>query len=318
MNSTSLTPPTAKTTSSLNVTQRLISPISSSHIALSPERHEDDIAASHVLASLSNYHSPSENRMNHFQFASPSIHSGSHGSLSKIQTPYQEEDAAVFLGESSSLRYVTEEPSPAGPAQRRHSLLRFRHAVPSTAKEDAMVPEWEAERRRVRMKALQAEGTFSFPPIDVRLELLKAYFQWFHPHFAIVDEADFWDSHGNDTVSALLLQAMLFIGVMHCEESTLTTLGWGNRHRAKWLFYIRAKDIYDATYETNKVTVIQALFLMSFWRAGDHSGADQGAASRSRRWRGTEFEAEEKAMVGYLCPRATMRIGPGVAEPYPR
>jgi hypothetical protein len=247
---------------------KLINYTSSSHVALSPERHEDDIAASHVLASLSNYHSPSENRMNQFQFASPSIHSGSHGSLSKIETPHQEEDTAVFLGESSSLRYVTEEPSPAGPAQRRHSLLRFRHAVPNTAKEAAMVPEWEAERRRVRMKALQAEGTFSFPPIEVRLELLKAYFQWFHPTFAVVDEAEFWESHGNDAVSALLLQAMLFIGVMHCEESTLTNLGWGNRHRAKWLFYIRAKDIYDATYETNKVTVIQALFLMSFWRAG--------------------------------------------------
>jgi hypothetical protein len=262
---------------------------------LSPERHEDDIAASHVLASLSsNFHTPTDNRMSQFQFASPSIHSDSHGGLSKIETPRQEDDAAVFLGESSSLRYVTEEPSPTGPAavaQRRQSLLRFHHAVPSTAKEDAMVPEWEAERRRARMKALHAEGTFSFPSKDVRLELLKAYFQWFHPHFAVVDEADFWEAHGNDTVSALLLQAMLFIGVIHCEESTLTTLGWGNRHRAKWLFYIRAKDIYDATYETNKVTVIQALFLMSFWRAGALLEKD------ARHWLGTAISlAQTKAL----------------------
>ncbi|KAF2822998.1 hypothetical protein CC86DRAFT_299520 [Ophiobolus disseminans] len=240
--------------------------------------------------------------MNPFQFTSPSTRSESLGGP-KTGTPRQEDDAAVFLGESSSLRYVTDEPSPAGPpTERRQSLYRFRHAVPNAVKEDAMVPEWEAERRRVRMKALQAEGTFSFPPAEVRVELLKAYFQWFHPHFAVVDEMDFWEAHQNSTIAPLLLQAMLFIGVIHCEESTLGNLGWGNRHRAKWLFYIRyavivysilfePKDIYDATCETNKITVIQALFLMSFWRAGALLEKD------ARHWLGTAISlAQTKAL----------------------
>ncbi|OAL01019.1 hypothetical protein IQ06DRAFT_273792 [Phaeosphaeriaceae sp. SRC1lsM3a] len=271
----------------------------SPNTTISPQRHDDEVAASHVLASLSsNFHSPADTRLNHFQFTPPSTRSDyqsdSNNRATKTDTPRQEDESAVFLGESSSLRYVTEEPSPAGPAaaeQRRASLFRFRHAVPNTAKEDAMVPEWEAERRRARMKALQHEGTFSFPPTEIRLELLKAYFQWFHSHFAVVDEADFWEAHEKNTVSPLLLQAMLFIGVIHCEESTLTNLGWGNRHRAKWLFYIRAKDIYDATYETNKVTVIQALFLMSFWRAGALLEKD------ARHWLGTAISlAQTKAL----------------------
>ncbi|KAH8724455.1 fungal-specific transcription factor domain-containing protein [Phaeosphaeriaceae sp. PMI808] len=274
---------------------------------LSPERHEDEVAASHVLASLStNFQHPADARINQFQFASPSVPSESQGVSTKTETPRQEDDAAVFLGESSSLRYVTEEPSPADPtAERRHSLFRFRHSVPNAAKEDAMVPEWEAERRRTRMKALQAEGTFTFPPIDVRLELLRAYFQWFHSHFAVIDEADFWEAHQSNTVSPLLLQAMLFIGVIHCEESTLTTLGWGNRHRAKWLFYIRAKDIYDATYETNKVTVIQSLFLMSFWRAGALLEKD------ARHWLGTAISlAQTKALhrSGEDCEEKILRL----------
>lgn len=61
---------------------------------------------------------------------------------------------------------------------------------------------------------------------------------------------------------------MLFIGVIHSDDATLDSLDWGSRHRAKYLFYTRAKDLYDAEYETRKLTVIQALFLMSFWRAG--------------------------------------------------
>ncbi len=149
------------------------------------------------------------------------------------------------------------------------------------------MPEWEAERRLARKKALQAEGAFSFPPAEVRLELFHAYFKWFHPHFAIMDEEEFWTSYREFNFSGLLLQAMMFIGVIHCEESTLHNLGWGNRHRAKWFFYIRAKDIYDATYETDKIIVIQALFLMSFWRAGALLEKD------ARHWLGTAISLSQ-------------------------
>ncbi|KAF2135045.1 hypothetical protein P153DRAFT_352932 [Dothidotthia symphoricarpi CBS 119687] len=256
--------------------------VNSQTASTTPERHADEVAASHVLASLSsNFHSPADTHntahTNEYSFATPAGQTEFHGTLSKTETPRSEDDTAVFLGESSSLRYVTDEQTPVP----RPNRPRLRHAVPNAVKADALVPQWEAERRRARMEALQAEGTFSFPPNPVRMELLKAYFEWFHPHFAILDETDFWASHQGGNASPLLLQAMLFIGVIHCEESTITTLGWGNRHRAKWLFYIRAKDIYDATYETNKITVIQALFLMSFWRAGALLEKD------ARHWLGT-------------------------------
>ncbi|KAH9869478.1 hypothetical protein IAQ61_006684 [Plenodomus lingam] len=267
------------------------SPKQDSKPPLNPHRHEDEVAVSHVLASMSttNFHSPltyskPSTSASQYQFAIPSVPSEHNNDLSRLDSTQPDREDAVFLGESSSLRYVTEEPSPAA-AERRQSV--FRHAVPSAAKAEAFVPQWEAERRRARMKALQAEGAFSFPPAAVREELLKAYFQWFHPHFAIIDEADFWDLHRDGRVSPLLLQAMLFIGVIHCGEATLTSLGWGNRHRAKWLFYIRAKDIYDATYESNKIIVIQALFLMSFWRAGALLEKD------ARHWLGTAISLSQ-------------------------
>jgi hypothetical protein len=259
---------------------------------MTAERHEDDIAASHVLASLSTkFHSPAENQTANnntdFQFATPRTRSDSQAGLTRTETNRPEDDAAVFLGESSSLRYVTQEDTPI-PAPHRP---RLRHSVPNAVKAEALVPEWEAERRRKRMQALQAEGAFSFPPSDVRIALLEAYFQWFHPHFAVVDEADLWESHRQGTISPLLLQAMLFIGVIHCEESTLRNLGWGNRHRARYIFYIRAKDIYDASYETNKMIVIQAVFLMSFWRAGALLEKD------ARHWLGAAISlAQTKAL----------------------
>ncbi|KAJ4317366.1 hypothetical protein N0V94_004969 [Neodidymelliopsis sp. IMI 364377] len=266
--------------------------LAAAEIDMTAERHEDDIAASHVLASLSTkFHSPAENQTaknnTDFQFATPRTRSDSQAGLTRTETNRPEDDAAVFLGESSSLRYVTEEDTPI-PASHRP---RLRHSVPNAVKAEALVPEWEAERRRKRMQALQAEGAFSFPPSDVRIALLEAYFQWFHPHFAVVDEADLWESHRQGTISPLLLQTMLFIGVIHCEESTLRNLGWGNRHRARYIFYIRAKDIYDASYETNKTIVIQAVFLMSFWRAGALLEKD------ARHWLGAAISlAQTKAL----------------------
>jgi hypothetical protein len=241
-----------------------------------------------VLASLSsNFNSPintyTPTTGNQYQFLGPSIAPESRNEQARPES-FQQEDA-VFLGESSSLRYVTGESSTAAAAERRESC--FRHAVPSTGRAEAHVPEWEAERRVARKKALQAEGVFSFPPADVRRELLEAYFKWFHPHFAIVDEEDYWNSYSRFELSGLLTQAMLFIGVIHCDESTLNKLGWGNRHRAKWFFYIRAKDIYDATVETDKIAVIQALFLMSFWRAGALLEKD------ARHWLGTAISLSQ-------------------------
>lgn len=180
-----------------------------------------------------------------------------------------EDEADVFLGETTSLRYVPDDltsPTPAGGSPRKS--LQLRHVVPNNAKADALLPSWETERRRIRIDFLQSDGAFSVPPGPQAEGLLKAYFRWFHPCFAIVDEVDIWNQFRGGTLSTLLLQAMLFVGVLHCDENMLRELELDNRHRAKYIFYNRAKDIYDAEFERRKLTVIQALFLMSFMRAG--------------------------------------------------
>ncbi|KAK6217293.1 cutinase transcription factor 1 alpha [Colletotrichum tabaci] len=181
----------------------------------------------------------------------------------------QEDESSVFLGESSSIRYVTNGYPPAPEAGiSPPENLRFLHSVPHAVRAKNLIPEWEIERRRTRIGLLKTEGVFSFPPRPAVETLLKAYFQWFHPCFPVVDEPDTWQKHREGRLSPLLLQAILFIAVIHCDEDALPALGFGGRHMAKWVFYNRAKDIYDVEFEPKKLTVIQSLFLMSFWRAG--------------------------------------------------
>ncbi|KAF2093361.1 hypothetical protein NA57DRAFT_48207 [Rhizodiscina lignyota] len=183
-----------------------------------------------------------------------------------------EDDGAVFLGESTSIRYVealedrtsaSQQPGPPSPES-----LRLRHSVPNAVKNDNSIPAWEAGRREARINSLQEEGVFSFPEDEVVRRLVRHYFQWFHPCFAIVDEPNTRTLLLKGLLSPLLLNAILFIGVIHCDDDDLRLLDQGNRHQAKFLFYHRAKDIYDADIEDDNLTVIRALFLMSFWREG--------------------------------------------------
>ena len=132
--------------------------------------------------------------------------------------------------------------------------------------------------------------------------LLKAYFQWFHPCFAIVDEVDVWSQHRAGTLSALLLQAMLFVGVLHCDDQTLTELGHGSRHRAKHVLYNRAKDIYDAEVERRKIVIIQSLFLISFMRAGALLEKD------TRHWLGAAISLAQSKALHRSAGRAETQV----------
>lgn len=226
----------------------------------------DDVEASEVLATLS------RNSENERIARVLSEEEDYPTTISNHISPYesrQEDEGPVYLGESNSVRYVHNDSTPGEPTEPSPGQgQRLLHNIPNAVKAESLVPEWEAERRQNRINSLRAEGVFSFPDEHVLETLLRVYFKWFHPCFAIVDEDEIWAQHRQGTLSPLLLHAILFISAIHCDDQTLQLLGLGHRHRAKYMFYNRAKDIYDADYERRKLTVIQALFLISFWRAG--------------------------------------------------
>ncbi|CAI4214026.1 unnamed protein product [Parascedosporium putredinis] len=211
-------------------------------------RVSEDIAASHVLATLrrdpgSDVEANPERR----RIRNPPV-TGPTQSLEGPGLTFQpDEEGSVFLGEQD---------------------LRFYHSIPNAIKAASVLPPWAVERRETKVELLRAQGVFSYPDNLVVKEILKAYFQWFHPCFAVVDEPDIWRQYGDGTISHFLLQAMLFIGCLHCDEDYLRDAGLGGRRRAKYLFYNRAKDIYDVGFEQKKLVVIQALFHLSFWRDG--------------------------------------------------
>ncbi|WDK18523.1 cutinase transcription factor 1 (acyl-CoA dehydrogenase domain-containing protein) [Colletotrichum graminicola] len=115
---------------------------------------------------------------------------------------------------------------------------------------------------------LRDEGALTFPDMQSCLPALRAYFKWFHPCFPILDHADIARRLVTMEISPLLLQAMLFIGSTYCDNATIVAMGFKDRSEAKNMTYSRARVLFHSNWEKDQFTLIQLLFLCSFWRGG--------------------------------------------------
>ena len=196
----------------------------------------------------------------------------------------------VFLGESSPLTCVVDE-GQRSPDKgyafgvqkgRLHYSICELHASAATSEEIL------SQRRKSLQERLIRESALVFPSPAICETLLQAYFEWFHPLFPILDRSRVQNDYLEETISPLLLQAMLFIGVSLCSDSALGTTGFSNRYKAKGLFYQRAKEIYDVGWEADTVVKLQSIFLLSFWRGGPTEERDV------RYWLGTATDLAQK------------------------
>lgn len=113
---------------------------------------------------------------------------------------------------------------------------------------------------------LRDEGALTFPSLETCLPVIQAYFKWFHPCFPVLDRPSISKRLVTMDISPLLFQAMLFIGATYCDEGAIVAMGFRDRSEAKSLLYTRARLLFHADWEKDQITLIQGLFLMSFWR----------------------------------------------------
>lgn len=118
----------------------------------------------------------------------------------------------------------------------------------------------------LEISILQQRGALSLPPKELCDELVNAYFKWVHPIVPMVNRTRFMKQYRNpdDPPSILLTQAILLAGSRVCSTEMLLDTH-GSRIPAATLFYQRAKALYDADYEKNRVTIVQALILMGWY-----------------------------------------------------
>lgn len=174
------------------------------------------------------------------------------------RAPIKEAGRVAYLGESSNLTLLVHD---------RHGTADVVHyPLPENVRGSrARLTELD----NVEIDILHQRGAFLLPPRTLCDELVDAYFKWVAPIVPVINRTRFMRQYqdAKNPPSLLLLQAILLAGSRVCTNPQLMDVN-GSTTPAALTFYKRAKALYDANYEDDRVTIVQALVLMGWYWEG--------------------------------------------------
>ncbi|KAL7785956.1 fungal-specific transcription factor domain-containing protein [Trichoderma ceciliae] len=174
------------------------------------------------------------------------------------RAPITEAGRVAYLGESSNLTLLVHD--------RQGSADVVHYPLPENVRGSrARLTELD----NVEIDILHQRGAFLLPPRSLCDELIDAYFVWVHPIVPVINRTRFMRQYRDpkNPPSLLLLQAVLLAGSRVCQNAQLMDAN-GSTTPAALTFYKRAKALYDANYEDDRVTIVQSLLLMGWYWEG--------------------------------------------------
>jgi hypothetical protein len=174
------------------------------------------------------------------------------------RAPIKEAGRVAYLGESSNLSLLVHD---------RYGTTDVVHyPLPENVRgAKARVNEMD----NMEIEILHQRGAFLLPPRALCDELVEAFFKWVAPVVPVINRSRFMRQYRDpkNPPSLLLLQAVLLAGSRVCTNPQLMDSS-GSTTPAAMTFYKRAKALYDANFEDDRVTIVQALILMGWYWEG--------------------------------------------------
>jgi hypothetical protein len=174
------------------------------------------------------------------------------------RAPIKEAGRVAYLGESSNLSLLVHD---------RHGTTDVVHyPLPESVRGTKARSN---EMDNMEIEILHQRGAFLLPPRALCDELVDAFFKWVAPVVPVVNRSRFMRQYRDpkNPPSLLLLQAVLLAGSRVCNNAQLMDSS-GSTTPAAMTFYKRAKALYDANFEDDRVTIVQALILMGWYWEG--------------------------------------------------
>ncbi|KAJ5689730.1 C6 transcription factor [Penicillium macrosclerotiorum] len=124
--------------------------------------------------------------------------------------------------------------------------------------------------QREDLDFLIRKGALDLPELGFAHEIFRAYIRHIHPHIPFLDLDLFSPifKHGRpktQQVSLLLYQAVMFAGAIFVDLKYLYAAGYLSRRHALGTLFQRVRLLYDFEAEDDKMVIIQALLLMTYW-----------------------------------------------------
>lgn len=116
---------------------------------------------------------------------------------------------------------------------------------------------------------LYRKDALTLPPAPLRAQLLSHFVQHVYPLMPIVDIEEFLTRIAqNDParrISLLLFQAVMFASVAFVPAASLRQYGFPGRKAARKIFFQRARLLYGLDCESDRMAMVQATLLMTYW-----------------------------------------------------
>ncbi|KAK6000528.1 hypothetical protein QM012_003774 [Aureobasidium pullulans] len=174
------------------------------------------------------------------------------------RAPIKEAGRVAYLGESSNLSLLV------------HDKHGNSDVVHYPLPENVRGPRARMnELDELELRILHERGAFLLPPRQLCDELVDAFFTWIAPVVPVIDRNKFMRRYRDpkNPPSLLLLQAILLAGSRVCTNAQLMDAN-GSTTPAAMTFYKRAKALFDANYEDDRITIVQAVILMGWYWEG--------------------------------------------------
>lgn len=187
------------------------------------------------------------------------------------RAPIKEAGRVAYLGESSNLSLLVHD--------RFGTTDVVHYPLPENVRgAKARVNDLD----NMEIEILHQRGAFLLPPRQLCDELVEAFFKWISPVVPVINRSRFMRQYRDpkNPPSLLLLQAILLAGSRVCTNPQLMDSS-GSTTPAAMTFYKRAKALYDANYEDDRVTIVQAVILMGwYWEGPEGEHGKRGADMR--------------------------------------
>ncbi|KAI1491075.1 transcription factor CTF1 [Biscogniauxia mediterranea] len=117
---------------------------------------------------------------------------------------------------------------------------------------------------------LHTKGALSLPNPALQNALLRAYVEYVHPYMPLIDLHDFLSAVNSrdglyGQISLFLYQSIMFAATAYVDVKYLKEVGYPNRKAARKAFFYKARLLYDFDYESDRLILVQALLLMTYW-----------------------------------------------------
>lgn len=185
------------------------------------------------------------------------------------RAPIKEAGRVAYLGESSNLSLLVHD---------RHGTTDVVHYPLPENIRGSQARLTEPDQQEIEI--LKQRGAFLLPPRSLCDELVDSFFKWVSPVVPVINRSRFMRRYRDieNPPSLLLLQAVLLAGSRVCSNPQLMDAN-GSTTPAAMTFYKRAKALYDANYEDDRITIVQALILMGWYWEGP-----EGNFPRDEHW----------------------------------